>query len=257
MNISDFVSEVQQIHKTGSATEHSYRSALQSLFSSIDKDVVALNEPKRVKCGAPDFLINRGEIVIGHVEAKDIDKNLSTLKGTEADQKQRYLKALPNLVYTNCLDFEFYREGNLISRISIADFMLGILPKPDQYAPLEHQLKDFAAQRPQTITSSEKLAVIMAGKAVLIKDVLFNTLKEDKDFQTDLAGQYKAFQEHLIHDIKFEDFADVYAETVAYGMFAARLHDDTLEDLEICNVSNDSQDLGKVAAEAAIRWPGP
>ena len=69
----------------------------------------------------------------------------------------------------------------------------------------------------------------MAGKAVLIKDVLFNTLKEDKDFQTDLAGQYKAFQEHLIHDIEFEDFADVYAETVAYGMFAARLHDDTLE----------------------------
>ena len=229
MNISDFVSEVQQIHSTGSATEHSYRSALQSLFSSIDKDVVALNEPKRVKCGAPDFLINRGEIVIGHVEAKDIDKNLSTLKGTEADQKRRYLKALPNLVYTNCLDFEFYREGELISQISIADFMLGILPKPDQYASLEHQLTDFAAQRPQTITSSEKLAVIMAGKAVLIKDVLFNTLKEDKDFQTDLAGQYKAFQEHLIHDLEFEDFADVYAETIAYGMFAARLHDDTLE----------------------------
>ena len=28
------------------------------------------------------------------------------------------------------------------------------------------------------------------------------------------------------------------------------------EYLEICNVSNDTQDLGKVAAEAAIRWPG-
>ena len=182
-----------------------------------------------MKCGAPDFLVNRGEIVIGHVEAKDIDKDLSTLKGTEAEQKQRYLKALPNLVYTNCLDFEFYRQGELINRISIADFMLGIQPKPDQFSALENQLRDFAAQRPQTITSSEKLAEIMAGKAVLIKDVLFNALREDRDLRTELASQYQAFQEHLIHDITREDFADIYAETVAYGMFAARLHDETIE----------------------------
>lgn len=229
MNIAGFVSDVQKVYRTGAATEHSYRRALENLLSSIGDDVVALNEPKRVKCGAPDFLVNRGEIVIGHVEAKDIDKDLSTLKGTEAEQKQRYLKALPNLIYTNCLDFEFYRQGELINRISIADFMLGIQPKPDQFSALENQLRDFAAQRPQTITSSEKLAEIMAGKAVLIKDVLFNALREDKDLRTELAGQYQAFQEHLIHDITREDFADIYAETVAYGMFAARLHDDTLE----------------------------
>ena len=65
----------------------------------------------------------------------------------------------------------------------------------------------------------------MAGKAVLIKDVLFQALTPDKDLQTDLAGQFKAFKEHLIHDITPEDFADIYAETIAYGMFAARLHD--------------------------------
>ena len=230
MDIKSFVSEVQKIHAIGVATEHSYRSALQHLFSSIDEDITALNEPKRVKCGAPDFLINRGKIVIGHVEAKDIDKDLNTLRGTEAEQKQRYLKAFPNLIYTNCLDFDFYRNGELINRTSIADFRLGIRPKPDQYAALQHQLKDFAAQRPQTITSPERLAEIMAGKAVLIKDVLFNALRADKDLQTELVGQYEAFREHLIHDITLEDFADIYAETVAYGMFAARLHDDTLED---------------------------
>lgn len=171
MNIASYVSEVQRIYATGSATEHSYRSALEDLFSSIDQNVAALNEPKRVKCGAPDFLINRGEIVVGHVEAKDIDKDLSALKGPEADQKQRYLKALPNLIYTNCLDFEFYRQGELLTRISIADFLIGIQPKPARYEALEHQLKDFVAQRPQTITSSEKLAEIMAGKPDILKEL--------------------------------------------------------------------------------------
>jgi len=56
----------------------------------------------------------------------------------------------------------------------------------------------------------------MAGKAVLIKDVLFQTLRLDTDLRTDLAGQFKAFKEHLIHDITPEDFADIYAETIAY-----------------------------------------
>lgn len=69
--ISDFVVKVQAIHATGNATEHSYRSAFEALFASLDPEIAALNEPKRVKCGAPDFIVSKGDIVIGHVEAKD------------------------------------------------------------------------------------------------------------------------------------------------------------------------------------------
>ncbi|WP_219993532.1 type ISP restriction/modification enzyme [Asticcacaulis tiandongensis] len=90
-------------------------------------------------------------------------------------------------------------------------------------------MRDFIAQRPQTITSPKVLAEKMAGKAALIKDILNNTLKEDRDARTELSSQFQAFREHLIHDITPEDFADIYAETIAYGMFAARLHDTTLD----------------------------
>ena len=69
----------------------------------------------------------------------------------------------------------------------------------------------------------------MAGKANQIKDVLGNTLREDADLQTELAAQYQAFKENLIHAITAQDFADIYAETIACGMFAARLHDTTLD----------------------------
>jgi len=228
LSVADFLNAVRNTHQTGAATEHSYRPALQKLFNSLDPAVSALNEPKRVKVGAPDFVFRRGDISVGHCEAKDIDVDVRTKKGPNAEQKARYLGGLPNLIYTNCLDWVFYRDGEEVAHISIADFLMGIQPRPDQFEALEHRLRDFIAQTPQSITSPKDLAERMAGKAVLIKDILFNSLKEDKDKRTELMDQYGAFKEHLIHDITAEDFADMYAETIAYGMFAARLHDQTL-----------------------------
>jgi predicted helicase len=225
--ISDFISKVQSIYATGNATEHSYRSAFERLFSALG--VMALNEPKRVKCGAPDFIISQGEIVIGHVEAKDLHIGIRAMKDSNKDQQQRYKAALPNLIYTNGLDWDFYRDGEMTASVTIADFLMGIIPKPDQYEALENLLRDFIAQKPQTITSPRDLAERMAGKANLIKDVLRKTLADDEAVQNELTAQYQAFKENLIHDITPEDFADIYAETIAYGMFAARLHDTTLD----------------------------
>jgi hypothetical protein len=225
--IADFIARVQAVYQTGLATEHSYRSALEALFGGLAEGVTALNEPQRVRCGAPDFIIQRGTIAIGHVEAKDLDVDLRMLKGREHDQQERYRKALPNLIYTNGLDWDFFRNGDRIASVTIADFLPGVRPKPDQYATLEHLLREFIAQRPQTLTSPRVLAERMAGKAALIKDVLANALREDIDQRGELSGQYHAFREHLIHDITPDDFADLYAETIAYGLFAARLHDPT------------------------------
>ena len=227
--ISDFIASVQTTHKTGVATEHSYRPALQALFNGLVAGVTALNEPKREACGAPDFIIQRGEIIVGHVEAKDIGIGLRGMKDANKNQQERYKNALSNLIYTNCLDWDFYRNGELLASVTIADFLLGIQARPDQYEKLENLLKDFIGQRPQSITSPRVLAEKMAGKAILIKDVLANALKADSELQTELTNQYHAFKEHLIHDIKPDDFADIYAETIAYGMFAARLHDTTLD----------------------------
>lgn len=229
MNLQNFLENVSSIYQTGAATEHSYRADLQKLLSSIGSDVTALNEPKRVRCGAPDFIVSQDDVVIGHVEAKDVPVGIRALKDSNKDQQKRYLAALPNLIYTNCLDWDFYRDGELVASASIADFEKGVKPRPQDFATLENLLREFAIQRPQSITSPRDLAERMAGKASLIKDVLSRTLREDAEFQTELYTQYQAFQENLIHDITAEDFADIYAETIAYGMFAARLHDTTLD----------------------------
>lgn len=243
--IEEFFSKVVAIQKTGAATEHSYRPALEALINSLADGVTAINEPKRVACGAPDFIVQRGAIVIGHIEAKDVGVSLKKLNDSNKAQQDRYLKALPNLVYTNCLDWQFFRNEKLVASVSIGDIEAsGLRVLVDQFVVLENLLRDFIAQRPQTVTSPRVLAGMMAGKAVLIKDVLRLALLADTECATPLAGQYRAFSEHLIHDITIEDFADLYAETIAYGMFAARLHDTSLntfsrqEALELLPKSN-------------------
>jgi predicted helicase len=71
---------------------------------------------------------------------------------------------------------------------------------------------------------------MMAGKARLLCDIINNALDEDKKagVHSDLMEQFKSFKKILIHDITNKSFADVYAQTIVYGMFAARLHDPTL-----------------------------
>lgn len=242
--IEDFIQSVIATHNKGNAGEHSYRPALQKLFDSLEQGVSALNEPKKEKVGAPDFSLSRGEIVIGHCEAKDLDVDLKKMKDANLAQKKRYVGGLQNLLYTNCLEWLWYRDGELKHEVRIADWIMGVQPIPERYAALEALLKEFIAQTPQTITSSRALAERMAGKAVLIKDVLANSLMDDKDGSSELTEQYDAFKVHLIHDISIADFADIYAETITYGMFAARLHDNTLntfsrqEALELLPKSN-------------------
>ena len=236
--VDAYMQQVQAVFATGETTEHSFRPALEFLFKSITDDVSVINEPKMVTdVGRPDFAFKRkvGEnyITIGHCEAKDIDKGIDprAMRDNNKNQFNRYIRGLPNLIYTNGLDFRFYVKGELIREVTIGDYDAHALQtKKRNYHALTEALKEFAAERVQTITSAKRLAELMAGKAVLIKTVLGNSLKDDIELNTELVGQYKAFKEQLIHDLTPDGFADIYAETVAYGMFAARLHDDTLED---------------------------
>lgn len=227
--VETFLTAVQTQYATGIAREHAYRPALHDLIAGLHEAVNPVNDPSRTAIGAPDFIVLKNEIEIGHIEAKDIDIDLRKMKGPNKDQQERYRKGFDNLIYTNCLDWDFYIEGELVASVTIADLLMGLQPKPETFQTLENLLKEFITRQPQTITSPDDLARRMAGKAGVIKDVFANALREDDARQTELAQQYEAFKENLIHDITPEDFADIYAETIAYGMFAARLHDPTVE----------------------------
>ncbi len=236
MDIQGFLADLRKLHASGQTTEHSFRPLLARLFASIDPALTVINEPKHItEVGAPDFVFNRGDVAIGWCEAKDIGKDVRKFAATDYSkaQKERYRKGLPNLIYTNGLDFEFIREGEVVDFITIADLIPTMPARPGNFALLEARLAEFAHATPLSITSSKKLAQLMAGKAALIKEIMGNALLSDLKTRdgggqpSDLIGQYQAFKANLIHDITAEDFADIYAETIAYGLFAARLHDET------------------------------
>ncbi|NOW44536.1 putative helicase [Novosphingobium sp. SG751A] len=236
MDITGYLNEIRKLYASGQSTEHSFRPALFTLFQSIGSDLTIINEPKHLTdVGAPDFVFNRGEVAIGWCEAKDIGKDIKKFAANDYSkaQKERYKKGLPNLIYTNGLDFEFLRDGEVVDFITIAELVPTMPARTENFAALENRLRDFVSVTPLSITSSSKLAAMMAGKAAIIKDIMGNALVADMKAReatgraTDLIGQYEAFKASLIHDITVADFADIYAETIAYGLFAARLHDET------------------------------
>ena len=247
-NIQEYFKSVSGVFRSGSATEHSYRGFLAELVNSICPDVKAINEPKRQECGAPDYIISRKEIPVGFIEAKDIGVDLDTVEKSE--QLKRYLERLDNLILTDYLEFRLFRNGQKVSKVHIGILDKGKMsPDKNQWSALESFIKDFCSYQTQSITSAEKLAKLMAGKAQLLQEAIYKSLTLDNNgnivdekcqpaiYETQsqygasntLHDQLKAFKKILIHDMDEAIFADIYAQTVVYGMFAARLADPSLD----------------------------
>lgn len=233
MTLQEYISSINTRYKLGNATEHTFRGDLQQLIESMEPGVRATNEPKRQKCGAPDFILTRKDIPVGFIEAKDIgDPDLDGNKKTgNKEQFDRYKNSLSNLIFTDYLSFHFYSNGQFSQKMVIGEVRNGkIVPLTQNFESFTYLLKYFCTHIGQTITSSKQLAEMMANKARLLADIIEKALLSDEETQENstLKDQMNAFREILIHDITPKGFADVYAQTIAYGMFAARLHDTNL-----------------------------
>ncbi|MCD8443002.1 N-6 DNA methylase [Tenacibaculum dicentrarchi] len=230
MTIQEYITKINTLFITGNAREHSYRGDLQNLIMAILPDVLVTNEPARVACGAPDYVLTRKNIPIGYIEAKDIGVDLKSK--TLKEQFDRYKAGLTNLAFTDYLEFQFYRNGELTTKIAIAKIeneqIVGI---PENFKQFTQLIKNFAQIVSQTIKSPTVLAQMMAGKAKLMANIIEKSLNKDdqNEHRSNIKSQMLSFQQMLIHDIDNKAFADIYAQTIAYGMFAARYHDPTLE----------------------------
>lgn len=230
MTIQEYIDKLNTRYKSGITTEHSFRGDLQNLLETLAPDALVTNEPTRIQCGAPDYIITVKNIPTGYIEAKDLGADLSSKNYKE--QFTRYREALPNLIITNYLDFWVYKDGEQVSTYTIAEIVNGkVQAKPEAFEAFTNLIADFTTYTGQTIRSAQKLAVMMANKARMLADVIHNALDSDEENKANstLEGQMQAFKDILIHDITAKGFADIYAQTIAYGMFAARLHDPTLD----------------------------
>jgi predicted helicase len=228
-SISVYLDTLNRRYQNGISREHTYRGDLQTLLMQLLPDILVTNEPARISCGAPDYLLTRKDVPVGYIEAKDIGVDLGSKLLKE--QFDRYKAGLSNLIFTDYLDFYFYKDGAFTISIAIAEIKAGkIIPLPENFDRFQSLIHNFAQTISQTIKSPTKLAEMMAGKAKLMADVIEKSLQADDQAEkrSALKSQMLSFQQMLIHDINNSAFADIYAQTIAYGMFAARYHDPTL-----------------------------
>ena len=223
MSWTDYLKSVRDLHTSGQATEHSYRPAFKTLIEEVGGDgVQAINEPKRSDYGAPDFIVERQGVPIGHIECKDIGVSLDAAESSE--QLERYRGALPNLILTDYVEYRWYTDGDLreAARLGRFDSSGSFVRDQDGRAAVSALLESFFSTEAVTIADPADLARRMAGKTRLLRDGIQRILNEDDGEPTALRELLASYREVLISDLAPDEFADLQAQTAAYGLFAAR-----------------------------------
>ncbi len=217
----------------GDAREESYYTHLEELIKKIAEfqdlkkvDITIL--PKKTEAGNPDFRIWDGaNHITGYIEAKDPSvTNLDYIENTE--QLKRYLSTFPNVILTNFYEFRLYRDGQrlasaMIGRPLIAQ-KLRIAPPVeniDSFRELFDLFFSFSLPKAQTPRS---LAIELAKRTRFLRDEIIAVEIEETESKghKQITGFYEAFKKYLIGTLTEKQFADLYAQTITYGMFAAR-----------------------------------
>jgi len=223
-----YMKEIFEVTRRGDAREESYYRALASLLESFalsrqkGKTHVTIL-PKQTEAGNPDLRVWDGkQHIVGYVEGKNPEEeNLDRVE--ESEQLKRYLGAFPNVILTNFFEFRLYREGELIDRAQIGrPFIARELkvapPVENEGEFLDLLNKFFTFSLPRRYTP-KTLAEALARRTHYLREQVLLELKRSNG---KLSGFYEAFQQHLIAGLTKERFADMYAQTITYGLFAGR-----------------------------------
>ncbi|RJR29247.1 DNA methyltransferase [Candidatus Microgenomates bacterium] len=214
-------------------SEYGYRTPFENLLKEIfaEMDVRDIGHDDRAKGGnKPDFVIRKNDVPLLYIEVKDFGVSLDKIE--QSEQMSRYF-GYSNLVLSDYAEFRFYRNGVTYGEpIKIASYDIKtriITPRSENYEYLAKTLLDFTRSHKEPIKSGKHLAKIMGGKAQRIRDNIKEILASDSGGNSELFSVYETIKRLLVHDLNTDSFADMYAQTLVYGLFVARFYDDSLD----------------------------
>jgi len=230
--LEKYLQRIFEMMQRGDAREESYYSSLEQLLSDhAEEDGRKLHItplPKKTEAGNPDFRVWDGRRqIVGYIEAKGPSvENLNVVEHSE--QLKRYRGTFPNLILTNFFEFRLYRKGELLKTVSVGRPFVAYKLKTVPPAQNEKEFSDllshfFSFSIPKT-TTAKQLAIELAHRTHFLRDqVIAEELKESKLGGLQMLEAYhQAFKEHLIHSLDERTFSDLLAQTISYGLFAAR-----------------------------------
>lgn len=210
-------------------SEMGYRTDFEVLLKGIFESINVTrfdHDAKATKGNKPDFVVRKNSIPILYIEAKIIGESLDKVEKSE--QMSRYF-GYANLVLTDYVEFRFYRNGIRYGepiKIAIYDKKTKVIsPQPLNYEYLAKTLLDFATSHKEPIKSGKHLAKIMGGKAQRIRDNIRHFFESEKGKINDLTRLFETLKQLLVTDLDGDAFADMYAQTLVYGLFVARYYD--------------------------------
>lgn len=230
-----YLSELQTT-PVEAATEHTYRTPFETLLKAValecDSELSIQHEPKRqTGFGAPDFSLRKAGGILGYVETKKIDENLDKILNSE--QIQKYRRLSQNILLTDYLEFILIKGEEIVGRARLC-FSTDLTNRrykisETNAAAVRELLRALFSFAPEGVTDGKTLARLLAVRAADLKIFLYETLFAQQNTETagKLSGLYQIFLTSINPEMELKEFADAFAQTLAYSLFLARLNADT------------------------------
>lgn len=226
-----YLSEIFKKYKKGDSSERNYYSTLENLLKEYKKAEVSI-EPRNSSVGIPDFKVESGKgLLFGYIEAKDTGRDLDKLSKGELEQIDKYKKEYPKLIVTNFIEFRLYEDEKLVDSVVITQpvtLEIGI-PVLDNEGRARGLFERFFSTTIQQVYSSKRLSELLAHKTRVLRGLIREEIDLTDKEETETEKLLETFKKTLKPDMTPEIFADMYAQTITFGLFVARINSDHQE----------------------------
>ena len=191
------------------------------------------------RLGRPDYAVHLDKVLVGYVEIKapGTGADAGRFKGRNRQQFQRF-SAIPNLLYTDGNEWGLYRGGERVHDIvrlsgDVAEDGKRAVAAADARG-VERLVRDFLSWQPVLPTDGDKIdlkgfAALLAPLCRMLRDDVTDALQDAASPLVRLAQDWRGL---LFPNATDEQFADAYAQTVAFALLLGRSEGADLQKLE-------------------------
>ncbi|ECP4379363.1 N-6 DNA methylase [Campylobacter upsaliensis] len=249
-----YINEIQKIFQAKNYNEHSFRTPFENLLNALKpKEIKIIHEPKSEKGQGsirPDFkvykLVDKEKELsynhlIGFIECKNLDVDLD--KEFKSEQLLRYSQISPNIIFTNYKRFMLLSFEKIIIDINLLDDDLNLIEKNINI--FKNLIQVFFDDNSTTIKTKQELVKVLSSQSFYLSNALKSSSSQESDSNSSFNSFFQrtkdTFKSIEKIELKDEEFCDILAQAVVYGIF-------------VSYIENDDYDLEKIPIENFISF---
>ncbi|EOZ3532749.1 type ISP restriction/modification enzyme [Campylobacter upsaliensis] len=248
-----YINEIQKIFQAKNYNEHSFRTPFENLLNALKpKEIKIIHEPKSEKGQGsirPDFKVYKlvdkeRELsynhLIGFIECKNLDVDLD--KEFKSEQLLRYSQISPNIIFTNYKRFMLLSFEKIIIDINLLDDDLNLIEKNINI--FKNLIQVFFDDNSTTIKTKQELVKVLSSQSFYLSNALKSSSSQsdsNSSFNSFFQRTKDTFKSIEKIELKDEEFCDILAQAVVYGIF-------------VSYIENDDYDLEKIPIENFISF---